>query len=1027
MVLFRVLGPLEAVDERGPVDLRGPRHRAVLARLLVAGGRVVPVTRLIDDLWGGDAPEGALGAVQTFVGALRKSLEPDRPPRTPSRLLVTVPPGYALRSGEVDARRFEAAVAEAARLSPQDAHALLDDALALWRGPAYAEFADLPWARAEAVRLDESRLLAVERRAEAALALGRAAEAVPELRAHVAAHPLREDGRRLLALALYRTGRQGEALAALRESREVLREELGVDPGHALRSLETDILAQAPNLTPQAVTPSAVTPSAATPPHPFVGRAEELAELDRAARTGGRLALVSGTAGAGKTALARRLADRLAAEGWRTAWGECAEDAPTAWPWTRIADALGLPDVVAATRFERHRAVAAALAGLRRPVLLVFDDVHRADEDTLALVTSLATDPDAGRVLVVATYRATEVPPALTAALGRAARAEPTRVHLGGLTAPRVRELVEALTGREPTDADVLALHARSAGNPFLVRELARLWETDPALSTVPAGVRDVIRHRLARLTPTTRTHLRQASVLGLEFDLDVLVPLAGDEDAVLDSVESALLAGFLVEQGADRLRFDHALVHEALYGDLPRARRTRWHATAADLVERVRPDDVEAVAHHLLRAGDRVDPARTARWTRAAAERAERRFAPHQAAALWRETLARPGTDRLAALTGLVRALAVTGDLEQARRYRAEAVTGAGGDPVLVARTVGAFDVPAIWTTNDDEALSARLAEAAERALAALPPGHDAERARLLVTIAVERRGDRGGRGREAAREAEALARRLDDPSLLAMALNGRFLHTCHRAGLAPRRALIGDELLALASRHGLVPFEVLGHLVLVQSRTASADLASADHHAAAADALAERHDLPLVGVFTTWYRALRLAVTGRRDEARAAYRAAASRLAGAGMPGVERGLLPLALLSLGDAGDGDPGPYAPWVRPLGAPAPGEPAAVPDPPHDLMLEARTCLHAVLAVEAGDRATAALLYDRLLPAAGELAGGSGLVAFGPVDRYLAALADLLGHHDRAAGHRRRAEGVAAALGAPQWTPLDRRR
>ncbi|MEV8441785.1 BTAD domain-containing putative transcriptional regulator [Actinosynnema sp. NPDC051121] len=1013
MVRFGVLGPLEAVGDRGPVDLKGPRHRAVLARLLVAGGRVVPVTRLIDDLWDGDAPDGALGAVQTFVGALRKALEPDRPPRTPARVLVTVPPGYAVRAEDVDARRFEAGVAESARLladgRAEDAKALLDDVLGLWRGPAYAEFADEPWARGEAARLDEVRLLAVERRAEAALALGDAAEAVPGLRAHVAAHPLREDGRRLLALALYRTGRQGEALATLRQSREVLRSELGVDPGQALRQLETDILTHSPDLTPQPPAPATA----------FFGRTDELAELARAASTGRRLALISGTAGAGKTALAREFAGRLAAAGWQTAWATCAEDAPVTWP---IADA----PAPAATRFQRHRDITASLARSARPVLLVFDDVHWADEDTLALVTSVAADPDAGRVLIVATYRSTEISAALTAALGRAARTEPVRVYLGGLAEPQVRELVEAVTDREPTDADVRAIHARSAGNPFFVRELARLWETDPALRTVPAGVRDVLRHRLAQLTATARTHLRQASVLGQDVDLDVLIPLAGDEDAVLDSVESALLAGFLVEQDAERLRFAHALVHETLYDDIPHARRSRWHAAAADVIEDVRPDDVEAIAHHLLRAGNRADAARTARYTRAAAERAERRFAPHQAAALWRETVTRSPGD-LEAVTGLVRSLAVTGDLERARRYRAEAATGVGGDPVLVARTIGSFDVPAIWTTNDDEDLSARLAAAADHALAALPPGHEAERARLLITIAMERRADAAGRGREAAREAEAIARDLGDPSLLALALNGRFLQTCHRAGLAPDRARIGAELLDLAARHGLVTFEVLAHLILAQAAAALADLPTADHHAAAADALAERHDLPLVGVFTAWHAALRLAVTGRRDEARAAYRAAASRLTGTGMPGVEAGILPLALLSLGDVPDADWGPYEPWARPVVLLARGERAealraTIPDSPHDLLFEARACLHAVIAIEADDRPTMRRLYAELLPAAGELAGaGSGLVSFGPVAHHLGNLATALGRPAEAAEHRRRAQDIAAALDAPLWT------
>ncbi|WP_380730611.1 ATP-binding protein, partial [Saccharothrix hoggarensis] len=614
----------------------------------------------------------------------------------------------------------------------------------------------------------------------------------------------------------------------------------------------------------------AVAPPAADFPdangHPFVGRADELAELERVARSAvgagrSRLVLVSGTAGVGKSSLAAALVRRLEAGGWTTAWGACPEPpgAPAAWPWTRMRETLAstghvpppatepTPADAVAARFHRHRAIGSYLAAIGTPVLLVFDDLHWADEETLALLTALAADPGTGPLLLIGTYRSTEISTALTEALGRAARAEPTRVYLGGLTEPEVRDLVDALTDREPTAADARAIHARSAGNPFLVRELTRLWESegDAALHAVPAGVRDVIRHRLATLPETARTHLRQAAVLGQDVDLDVLVALAQDEDAVLDSVESALLTGFLVEPNADHLRFAHALVQETLYDDTARARRARWHAQAADVIERLHPDDVEAIAHHLLRAGNRATPARAAHYARAAAERAERRFAPHQAAALWREAVTaldrsdRPDPPaRREAVMGMVRALAVTGDLAEARRHRAEAVAEVVTDPVAAARAIGAFDVPAIWTANDDEALSARLVTAAERTLAALPPGHDAERARLLLTIAMERRGDTGGRGLAAAREAEAIARDLDDPALLAFALNGRFMHAFHRAGLAPHRSRIGAELLDLAARHGLVTFEVLAHLVLVQSGAALADLASADRHAAAADA---------------------------------------------------------------------------------------------------------------------------------------------------------------------------------------------
>src|SRR5947208_2625568 len=176
----------------------------------------------------------------------------------------------------------------------------------------------------------------------------------------------------------------------------------------------------------------------------------------------------------------------------------------------------------------------------------------------------------------------------------------------------------------------------------------------------------------------------------------------------------------------------------------------------------------------------------------------------------------------------------------------------------------------PAIWTRSDDPAQAAQIVAAAERALAALRPGSSqATRARLLATIALDSRGTRAARGPEAAQEAARIARRLGDPALLAFALNGLFMQTFHRAGLAPERDEIGAELVALAARHGLVTFEILGHLVRLQARSALADFAAGDQHAAAADRLAQRHDRPLVAVFTQWYRALRLAATGSSPQA--------------------------------------------------------------------------------------------------------------------------------------------------------------
>ncbi|GAA3146297.1 hypothetical protein GCM10010466_41650 [Planomonospora alba] len=277
MLTFRALGPFQAHHDDVVVDLGGQRQMAVLARLLVAGGRAVPVSMLIDELWPGEPPAQALSTIQGYVSRLRRALEPGRAPREEAAVLVSAPPGYALRAsaGQVDAWRFESAVKTDG--DPAAVWACLGEALALWRGPALAEFADLPWAATEAGRLEELRLIAVERRADAGLALGHSSALVADLEAHVAAHPLREEAWRLLALALYRGGRQGDALGALRRARVVLREELGLDLGAVLQRLESDMLAQAPHLDApdrprEAVRVAPAAPAvAASPPVPEAG------------------------------------------------------------------------------------------------------------------------------------------------------------------------------------------------------------------------------------------------------------------------------------------------------------------------------------------------------------------------------------------------------------------------------------------------------------------------------------------------------------------------------------------------------------------------------------------------------------------------------------------------------------------------------------------------------------------------------------------------------------------------------------
>ncbi|MBB5084200.1 BTAD domain-containing putative transcriptional regulator [Nonomuraea endophytica] len=244
---FQILGPFQAHRDGAALDLGGLRQLAVLARLLVARGRAVPASLLVDEIWPGRPPAQPLASIQGYVSRLRRALEPDRPPRQEATVLVNAPPGYALRADaeQVDAWRFESEVRRACD-EPRQVWTYMEAALALWRGPALAELANLPWAATEAARLEELRLVAVERHADAGIRLGMAAALVPDLEAHACAHPLREEAWRLLASSLYSSGRLGDALGALRRARAFWREELGLDLSAELRALEADFLAQRP-------------------------------------------------------------------------------------------------------------------------------------------------------------------------------------------------------------------------------------------------------------------------------------------------------------------------------------------------------------------------------------------------------------------------------------------------------------------------------------------------------------------------------------------------------------------------------------------------------------------------------------------------------------------------------------------------------------------------------------------------------------------------------------------------------------
>ncbi|GAA4503725.1 hypothetical protein GCM10023191_056910 [Actinoallomurus oryzae] len=1068
MVFIRVLGAFAAEVNGAAVPLGGPRQRGVLALLVSARGQVVPVDRMIEDLWRGEPPSRALMSLQAYVSNLRRLLEPGRPPRTPARLLVSASPGYALRlpPESVDAWRFEDLLDQARTVTdPRAARARLAEALGLWRGPAFAEVADEPWAAAETARLNELRLLATELHVAAGLRIGDPAAVVAQAERLTRDEPLREEGWRLHALALWSSGRQADALATLRRARGILAEELGLDPGPDLTALEEAILTQRTDVLRETVPPA---PPAAPPARPapitntpFVGREAQLSALvtaaAEAATDGTRIALVTGEAGLGKSTLLEHLGRRLEHDGWLVAAGRCPEvdSAPPAWAWTEalravaattspgeFADDLAplLTDTgpvnadATAGRFRLRQAVWKWLAAVatERPVAVVLDDLHWADAATLELLGGgLGMRAP---ILVVAAYRGDESEH-LTETLASLARARPLRLALPGLNDEAVAELVR--TECEADEETIAGIAERTGGNPFYVRESARLLNGEGALvalSEVPEGVRDVLRRRLARLPEGGVSILRLAAVAGRESSVDVLVKAADtDEDGVLDALDAGVISGLLDEPGPGLIRFVHALVRDTLVADLSRLRAARMHTRIADALEGT--DDIAALAHHYARAGS----PKAVGYCVQAAELAEARYAHDVAACLLTDAVTNStGPDERVELLGrLLRAQIRAGAVAAARETRREAVEYAeslGRDDLMIAAFT-AWTEPTPWQARTygtvDRPIVDRLSRLLKRDLT------PSVRSRLLTAYAKELIGEDDPTVLQAAQEALDLA---TGPRLRAAALE--ILAEIHGD------AELCRELVEIGTEHDLPVYRVTGLL---------------NHAAVAADAndpvtmhqviiealdLARTYRMPEATAVAEITLATLALIEGRFADAELLYIKADEGMRRAGSVHAT-GFLPLALVTI-RLNDGTLGAHLDDVRALHAalgPMTSDLLALALHANGLDTEARevraspgpirpdffftflTTLRAMAIVALNDRDAAEEIYATLLPHRnGPPAGATSLaVALRPVAHTLGELAVLLGRDHEAAAHFAQAATIADQWNAPHWAAEARSR
>ena len=909
---FRVLGPVGVFADGGAALDIGPyQQRLVLAVCVLAAPRPVGPNRMIDALWEGDPPPGALNTVQAYVSKLRRVFEPGRTRNVPPAVLVSRPGGYVLDvpGGAIDLGRVRGRVAEGRSLGAGGDHegAVRELRLALgeWSGEPLADLSGTAWAVEEGAHLAELRLTVEEDLAEAELALGRGAALTSGLAHLVGAHPFRERLRVLAAHALYQAGRQADALGVLAEGRRLLMEDMGLDPDPRSREMERRILGQDPALTPRLAARAgraAATETKETKETKeegkgagLVGRDAETEVLERAVTGDGhRVVLLAGEPGIGKTSLAEHAAGAARARDHRVVWGRCwsGSGAPPFWPWTQaVRDLVGRDGELArlagagpagqggqaghAGQFALYEAFA-RLLNEHGPVLVVLDDLQWADPSSLRLLEFLASTRLCPELAVVATYRDTDVRPGepLEHVLGALLRLPHVRrLLLRGLSEEEVREYL----GRAGADPALAAEMGRlTAGNPFFLGEVLQLGETPEALS-------DVVRGRMAGLPPGTEEVLTVAALLGREAATDILTRVAGlPEERVLDIVDAAVGARLLAEGDGPSCRFVHDIVRDVLREALPPLRRRRLHARIAEVLEERSGTRLTEIAHH-CREGllDSRTAGKAIGYTRRAAAQATAQFAHEDAVENLERAIAMidrlPGPDdalRCDLLLDLAEAQAAAGTSAAAHASLEAAAEIAErlGDDNRLARAALGFSDPISLAMYEEMTGIDRLAERVDRVLASDLAGDSPWRARLLAAAALTGSTVRPvERSVEMAGEAVRLARLAGDDRTLSRTLITLeiLLRSGHDHG---RRAAVAGEIVEIGRRTGDLVVEWIGRENEYVELNARGAAGRAAELLAWLRETAERLRLPSLVSLAAWQAAVHAYLSGRFADALAA-----------------------------------------------------------------------------------------------------------------------------------------------------------
>ncbi len=607
-VELRVLGPIEVIGVDGPAALSAPKPRALLAAFAIGRGSTRTTDELIDALWGESPPDSAHKLLQVYVGQLRRILPPDL-------AIVTRGSGYALDAdpAQIDAGLFELLVGEGRHAlranNPALAASILHRALALWRGPAYADVRYEPFAQQEVERLEGMRGHALEDRIEADLRLGRHAEMLAELRGHLATDPSRERLAGQAMLATYRAGDATAAFAIFATVRATLLEELGEEPSRELTDLRDRIAQRDPTLTLEPASVAFLRGSAIpVPPNALIGRARDLAALRMLlARPDVRLVSLTGAGGSGKSRLAVELARELGPDfaNGATLVELASLSDPDLVPAT-VARALGLDPGL-----DAQATLIDALAD--RELLLILDNVEHLRAAAPGLVALLAKAP---RLVVIVTTQvvlhvsgehvhpvAPLAPDDAVQLFGERARAQDPSFVLDITTRPTVASIVHRLDCL-PLSIELAAARVRTVGLRDLDARLAKqLTVLGPGPRDLPARqrtLRETLAWSVRLLEPEERALLAGVSVFAGGFSLDAAaqVCLDGDEGRAIELVDRLVHASLVVAEDRDgRMRYrmyesvrEYALELLASEGELQAARQ-RHADWCLDLAERTEPD----------------------------------------------------------------------------------------------------------------------------------------------------------------------------------------------------------------------------------------------------------------------------------------------------------------------------------------------------------------------------------------------------------------------------------------------------